>query len=344
MRDFSKEDGWPTTVKFGWTASEFDSQAARRTITSQQLQLLVGLVEKTKDFGLSVTQITREVFNHPELESDFSEWVRSFKNGQGLLQLSGFPVHDLPEEDVWRMYWGIASHFGIAVSQNIHGHLQGKVTVQPGLVGGRVYGTSEIAPLHSDRIDILSLLCVNTAVSGGENAFISLLKVWELIEAERPDLFAILQRGFPQVRNGEQPEGCAPVTPYRVPIFGEAAGLRSCYVGGNAMLAHQQKHFAEILLDEDCEALEYLAAVMARPELQLHQMLEPGEAVFINNMELAHSRTAFVDGDEPRERRLLLRLWLQGRPVRPIPRDMRVIHNPDGSLGVLSKVTTLESA
>jgi hypothetical protein len=337
MQVFEREDGWPTTAKAGWLASEFDTAANARAFSPRELELLTSLVEKTKEMGLAVTEITREVFTHPELEDSFADWVRSLKFGQGLLQLKGFPVRSLPEDDIWRMYWGIGSHFGIGVSQNTNGQLQGKVTVTPGIVSGRVYGTSTMASLHSDRIDFLTLLCINKAKSGGENVFVSTLKAWELIEAERPDILALLKRGYPQHRMGEEPEGCAPVTPYRVPVFGEAAGLRSCYIAGNVNIGMQQRHFGDILTDKDVEALDYLRAVLDRPELHLRQMLEPGEAVFINNMEIGHSRAAFDDGDGPFEKRLLLRMWLQGRPIRPIPQDMRVIHNPDGNLGILPK-------
>ena len=342
--DHSAEDGWPNFTKKGWNAAEYEADAALSVFTPRQLERLLGLVDKTREMGLGVTEITREVFDHPELHDEFARWVRTFKGGQGLLQLRGFPVRERSEEDIWRMYWGIGAHFGIGVSQNTHGHLQGKVTVQPGLVGARVYGTSTLAPLHSDRIDILSLLCINKAKSGGENTFVSLLKAWEIIEAERPDLLALLKRGYPQHRNSEEPEGCAPVTPYRVPVFGEADGLRSSYYGGNAMLFHQEQCFAEILTDADREALTYLADVLARPEMILHQTLEPGDAVFINNMEMVHSRAAFVDGDGPFEKRLLLRLWLQGRPLRPIPQDMRIINNPDGNLGIWPKPVVAAAA
>ena len=73
-------------------------------------------------------------------------------------------------------------------------------------------------------------------------------------------------------------------------------------------------------------------------------MLEPGEAVFINNLELAHSRAAFVDGDGPFEKRRLLRMWLEGRPCRPVPQDMRINHNPSGGLGILPKASKMAAA
>ncbi|MCK9543484.1 MAG: TauD/TfdA family dioxygenase, partial [Novosphingobium sp.] len=194
--DYSSEDGWPDFTKKGWSAAEYDADAALVEFTPRQVELLLSLVDKTREQGVAVTDITRETFDHAELHDAFARWVRAFKEGQGLLQFRGFPVRERPVEDIWRMYWGIGAHFGIGVSQNTHGQLQGTVAVQPGLVGARVYGTSAMAPLHSDRIDILTLLCINKAKSGGENVFASMLKVWELIEAERPDILALLKRGY----------------------------------------------------------------------------------------------------------------------------------------------------
>ena len=341
---YAREDGWPTWRKSGWTAAEFDADGNTIAFTARQLELLCALVEKTRQQGIAVTDITREVFDHPELHESFADWVRLFKEGQGLVKLRGFPVRDMPLDDIWRMYWGIGAHFGIGVSQNTHGHLQGTVTVQPSSVGQRFYATAKVAQLHSDRIDVLSLLCINQARRGGENAFVSLLKIWELIEIERPDLLPLLKAGYPQDRYNEQPEGCAPFTPYRVPIFGEVGDLRSAYFGANASLVRQEMGFSEMLTDEDREALNYLEKVKLRPELSITQTLSPGEAVFINNMELAHARTAFEDGDGPFKKRLLLRLWLQGRPKRPIPRDMRVINNPSGMLGIEPKDLPLVAA
>ena len=216
---FAQEDGWPSITKLGWNAAEFDEAAATISFTERERELLLMLVDATRDKGLAVTEITRETFTHPELEAAFVHWVRLFKEGQGLLKLSGFPVRERPVEDIWRMYWGIGSHFGIGVSQNLHGQLMGTVEVQPGLVGARVYGTSDYAPLHSDRIDFLTLLCINKAKSGGENVFVSSLKAWEIIGQERPDLLALLKRGYPQHRNGEEPDGCSPVTTYRCLLY-----------------------------------------------------------------------------------------------------------------------------
>ncbi|MGE0387300.1 MAG: TauD/TfdA family dioxygenase [Gammaproteobacteria bacterium] len=332
---FAGEDGWPVGVeRRGWTAAEFDRAAATHHISVTERELLLGLVEMTRREALPVTGITREAFSHPALAPMFVRLARILKWGQGLLVVSGFPVRDLSRDDLWRMYWGIGSHLGVAVSQNTFGQLQGEVTVTPGIRTGRVYGTAAEAPFHADRIDILALLCVNKAKLGGDNGFVSGYAVWEAIERERPDLFRILAEGFPQDRNGEQAPGEPGPTPFRVPIFADYQGLRTCLFSGNAFLHHQRERFADQLTDRHVEALEYLRATIDRPEYALRLTLEPGEAVFINNMEMLHSRDAFEDGDTPEQKRLLLRLWLEGRPWRPKPVTMEVIRNRSGRQGI----------
>jgi Taurine catabolism dioxygenase TauD, TfdA family len=344
MYDYSQADFWPTEAKRGWSAAEFNSAVNTHVFTAEEIAILGRLVDKTKELGLAVTEITREQFDAPELHETLARMVRQLKDGQGIVTLKGFPVNERSHEDIWRMYWGIGAHFGIGVSQDVKGNLTGQVMVQEGANTRRVYGSNAEAVLHADRIDILSLLCIKRAKSGGENGFASSLKVWEIIERERPDVLALLKRGYPCDRGGEQPEGDSDVTPYRVPVFGEVGRLRSAYLGGNAILGAVSKYFPELLAVEDVDALEFLASVLARPELKLNQQLQPGEAVFLNNMEVLHARASFVDGDNPEEKRRLFRLWLQGRPRRPIPADMNVIRNRSGNLGIERRVPELQAA
>ncbi len=40
-------------------------------------------------------------------------------------------------------------------------------------------------------------------------------------------------------------------------------------------------------------------------------MIERGQIQYVNNLEIGHSRTDFVDHDEADQRRHLVRLWLR---------------------------------
>ena len=77
-------------------------------------------------------------------------------------------------------------------------------------VGNRM----EFCRVHSDRIDILSLMCMHPAKIGGHSFFASSLAVYETVKKEQPEYLEILERGSPQWRNGEQTPGDEEITPY----------------------------------------------------------------------------------------------------------------------------------
>ena len=62
--------------------------------------------------------------------------------------------------------------------------------------------------------------------------------------------------------------------------------------------------------------IDTFKAVTKRPELMLEFTLQPGEAYFINNYTILHSRTGFEDFPEPERRRHMIRLWLTFRERR----------------------------
>ena len=47
---------------------------------------------------------------------------------------------------------------------------------------------------HADPADIVGLLCLNTALEGGENDVVSGHRVWNIMQAERPDVAELLTK------------------------------------------------------------------------------------------------------------------------------------------------------
>jgi alpha-ketoglutarate-dependent taurine dioxygenase len=58
-------------------------------------------------------------------------------------------------------------------------------------------------------------------------------------------------------------------------------------------------------------ALDFLDEQTQRPDLRLDMDLELGDIQSINNYTILHSRTGFVDGPEPHQKRPMLRFWLK---------------------------------
>jgi alpha-ketoglutarate-dependent taurine dioxygenase len=165
---------------------------------------------------------------------------------------------------------------------------------------------------HTDGSDFAALFCLESAAEGGESVLVSATSAYNTVLRERPDLLAVLARGFHHHRRGEEPPGEPPVTRRRIPVFQVHDGLVHCCYNRNpqAWLEPLGLGYEPV----EVEALDYLDSVLARPELQLRMELRPGDVQLINNYNILHGRTAYRDA--PGRRRHLLRLWLQGPGCR----------------------------
>jgi hypothetical protein len=176
-------------------------------------------------------------------------------------------------------------------------------------------------------------LCVRDAREGGLSIYASSLKVHEIIEREHPEYLPVLERGFFCDRRGEEAPEDDAVTPYRVPVFSTRGGVFSCrFVRG--VIDKGAAALGVELTALQKEALACFEEVARRDDVRFEVMLRPGEASVINNYELLHARTGFVDWDEPGKKRLLYRLWLEGEPPRAMVPEVHLYQNGSGHMGV----------
>ena len=257
------------------------------------------------------------------LEAVVDELRAELVDGRGFSLLRGFPVDRVSLAELEIIFWGIGLRLGRPVSQSVMGDRLGHVVdVTAEDPHARAYrNPNELTP-HTDPADLLSFLCIRSARSGGVSHFVSSLTIHEEIRRERPDLLEILYRGFRYHRLGEEGPDDPPITPHRLPVFSQRDGLISCrYVRQYIEVAADEDPDIEITPDER-EALEYLEAQAARPELRIEFTLAAGEAIFANNFTVMHARTAFEDHSDPAQKRHLLRLWLATDPARPVVADI----------------------
>jgi hypothetical protein len=249
--------------------------------------------------------------------------------GRGFVLVRGFPVDRHDEATVGAMYWALGAHLGHAVSQSLMGDRMGHVIdASRGNEHARGYRSARELDPHTDSDDIVGLLCIRAAKSGGESLLSSSLHVHNRLLAEAPQHLPVLYRGFRYHWNGEEPPGEEPITPYWIPTFAEAVGRWSTVY---------LRHFINLagdalggLSDAETAALDAFDAVAKRDDVQLRFRLAPGEAILFNNYTCLHARTAFVDDEAPGRHRHLLRLWLQARPPRPVDPAIRRYYGNDG--------------
>jgi hypothetical protein len=315
----------------GWLGQELDRDALYWDFSPAHLAAIDALMARIERRGLKFHEIRREHFSHPALDGDLAAVLQRIRNGPGLLIMRGFPVDKYDAERMQTVYWGIGTHFGIGVSQSADGDYLGHVTNVA--KASRGYTTDRELNLHTDSAEIVGLLCIRDAREGGLSIYSSSLKVHEIIEREHPEYLPVLERGFRCDRRGEEAPEDDPVTPYRVPVFSTRDGVLSCrFVRG--VIDKGAERLGEKLSTLEQEALACFEEVAMRDDLRFEVTLRPGEASFINNYEILHARTGFVDRDDPAKKRLLYRLWLEGQPPRPMIPEVQLYRNRSGRMGV----------
>jgi alpha-ketoglutarate-dependent taurine dioxygenase len=315
----------------GWLGAEFDRRALCWDFTPAHLAAIDELMARLAGDKRPFHEITRADFAHPALDADLAALLAYIKTGPGLVVMRGFPVDKYTPEEMQTLYWGIGAHFGHGCSQSADGDYLGHVTNVA--KASRGYTTARELSLHTDSAEIVGLLCVRDAREGGMSIYASSLKVHEIVTREHPEYLTVLERGFRCDRRGEEALEDDPITPYRVPVFSAQDGVLSTrFVRG--VIDRGADALGKPLSAVETEALEFFEAVAQRDEVRFELTLKPGEASFINNYELLHARTAFVDHDDPAKKRLLYRLWLEGEPPRPMKKEVHLHQNRSGRMGV----------
>lgn len=329
-----RETFWPQHQdRKGWLPREIRSNETSYTLSAAEVRALWQCLNAIPR-SFAIQDVRSHHFAQPKLIRTFKRLAHGLRYGPGFLVLSGLPVMQCSPWELRILCWGIGTFFGVGESQTTDGNLLCEVLASQTDLGYRAFTASGALPLHCDRADIVGLMCVRAAASGGANRLISLLAIREQLRIEEPETLHILERGFFINRGVEQAIGDPEVTRHRVPIFSRYDGLVSGYIGGNASLIHQAHFLEQVLSDAERSALDRLQTLLNESARHHSVKLSSGDMLFLNNYEVAHGRDDFVDSADATQRRFLLRLWLSGNPPRPKPASMQVIRNPSGRQGV----------
>ncbi|GAP85516.1 putative taurine catabolism dioxygenase protein [Rosellinia necatrix] len=278
--------------------------------------------------GLPITGITKQNFSLPSLENNLAAMRRELLNGKGfMLFKKGLPVEEWGNLKSAVAYFGLGVHIGYPVSQNRNGHILGHVqSIQVDDAGAepvRIYKTTARQAFHADECDIVGLLCIARAQSGGESDVASIHHVWNILQVERPDVAELLtQPVWYFDRKGEVSEGEEPYI--RGAVFyletadptdpGGRAAAR-VYCKWDPSFVRSLRRFSDAgvippLSAAQEEAADLLEATCER--VKLHMVLGVGDIQFVANSHTLHARTAYTDHPPASglPRRHLMRLWL----------------------------------
>ena len=284
-------------------------------IDDDEIRELEEALAFAKRTGKDVTALTRDDFPISQLAKRFRSWRDEVTDGRGFVLVRGLPVERYTDTEVRTIFWGIGLYWGRALSQNSYGDRLGEVYddgVKMGTGKVRGYRTNSYLMYHTDRCDLVGLLCLRKAMQGGISSITSSIAVHNEILRTHPEYLEALYNGvlYMNVEEGGD------YGTWRVPVYSVTNGALSCRCSRNTIEAARKMGIARYT-DLEVAALQYFDATAAREDLRLDMDLVRGDMQFINNYTTLHSRTEYQDWPDAAQRRHMVRLWLR------LPEDER---------------------
>ena len=295
-----------------WTTDQLGGKpGVARQLTPDEIAAIDERLAATAALGPH--DVTRENFRHPRVDALMEEVRLSIFDGRAATIIQGLPRERYSEEQCERIFWGLGTHLGKGEAQSVKGDRLGRVEADPRPTHFRGYRSTQELAKHTDSYEVVGLMCVNPALSGGYTTLASALAIHNEIQATRPELLAPLYEGSWYISDEAMQSGAKP-TAVRVPVFSQVDGVVSC------VFAQDQMRNAARAMGRDLspafeEALSYFVSLAESDKFSVKFLLEPGEMMLWHNFTLLHSRTSFENGQG--RNRLLLRLWISAYSPRP---------------------------
>lgn len=327
----------PITEANAWIGATLpDRESLAYEWTSKMINEIADAARAAKGRGLGDQQIRRGNFEIPKASALMAEVYADLEDGHGFAVVAGWPVDDFSYEENVTAFCGVAAHLGEIVVQNHEGHAVVDIRDEgmPYSHLSRGYRSNKHLPFHTDGSDLVGLLCLGEAASGGESLLVSVTQVFNVILEEKPEILEILERGFYHHRRGQHGAGENPLSEHRIPVFSFTDGyLHSCY---NRNPIDWVEKEGVTLAAEEKAALDYLDSIIERPEMALETGLRKGDMQFLNNFVIFHSRTAYEDRGT---RRHLVRLWLENPNSKRMGESLLDLYVPGTSRYHASKAS-----
>jgi hypothetical protein len=265
-----------------------------------------------------------------------AEVAHALEHGRGIVLLRGLPVERFSVDDLKRIHLGISSHLGTPVYQSVRREMVSEIRDEGSAAASRgtlaVRGKEQpfmssrarvqtTGPLrfHTDRTDIVGLLCAAQAQSGGISQIASATAIHNTMLERQPRLVEQLYLDLPRSRLGEEQGGSEQY--YMLPVFAIEDGHFTTHYSRTYVEAGQEVEHVPRVSDAQWEALDLLQSLAH--ELCVTHRFEAGDIQFLNSHVTYHARSAYEDS--PDSMRNLLRVWVSADASRPLPTAHRVL-------------------
>jgi len=271
-----------------------------------------------EDFPLSSSMVLKLAKLSEELEE-----------GKGLAMIANFPVNDsrFTEDDLAVAYLGVSAHIGHIILQSSSGLRS--VSRGYGMPMGRIQAemtgetpkggkqTNNHFRYHTDRCDVISLLSIRTAPTGGLSRVVSAPAIYNEMMRRFPDLAMALTQPIDRIWEGENGF-------FRLPVWDMTPSGKFTTQFSPSYIENAQ--FLENTIKATPTQIKALDAIESiGMELGAEYLAKPGMLFFLNNHQVYHGRGNWsVTNEEQtgawgKTGRLLFRTWISPFNSRDLP-------------------------
>ncbi|MFD7406474.1 TauD/TfdA family dioxygenase [Streptomyces sp. NPDC059866] len=262
----------------------------------------------------TLLRMTVADFPLPTLAAELKRAARTLSEGRGFLLIKGIPADLLGEAEASAVLRGIGQYLGRPVPQTADGrtlcHIRDAGPTQDDPAPPACL-TRAALPFHTAESDLLGLLCLRPARSGGRTLLASAAAVHNAVVEFRPDLVARLYRThlFDRQEERASGEGAGLASPL-VTRHGDRPSMRydRARLSSGARTARGDGQDGARAADK--ELYDFIETTAASPAVRLELDLQPGDLLLLDNHVVLHARSAYEDFDAAEQKRHLLRLWL----------------------------------
>ncbi|MFF4571879.1 TauD/TfdA family dioxygenase [Streptomyces sp. NPDC001410] len=271
-------------------------------------------VHTARGRGATLLRMTVADFPLPTLAAALGRAAAALAEGPGFVLLRSVPADLLGEAEASTVLRGIGQYLGRPVPQTVGGrtlcHIRDAGPAPDGTTPP-AHLTRAALPFHTAESDLLGLMCLLQARSGGRTLLASAAAVHNAVLDTRPDLVGRLYRDHLFDRREERAPGEKPyLASPLVTRHGDRPSMRydRARLDNGARAARGGGPDGAAAADR--ELYDLIDATAASPGVRLDLDLQPGDLLLLDNHVVLHARSAYEDSDTPEHRRHLLRLWL----------------------------------
>src|SRR5215831_8873435 len=197
-------------------------------LSSTEIAEVERAVKRLATEQTDIGTIASSDFPLPTLGLRLQNLLDDVLEGRGFVLLRALPVGSWTRREAAIAFFGIGTHIGGARPQNAQGHILGHVkdlgrtSMDPTV---RIYQTRERQTYHTDSCDVVCLMCLRPARSGGLSSLVSSVTIFNEMRRRRPDLLRVLLEPIETDRRGEALDGQRPY--FGIPVFSWHCGLLS---------------------------------------------------------------------------------------------------------------------